>query len=122
MRSPAIAMDSTIAELRSRVMILPLRKTTSAGRFWPNAVVTVAPAAAFKISRRRMADLSGRCRQALVNEFLHAVALRLARHDISLRIDVEAVQMEELAGLAPGSADVADLFERLAIQNRDTFV
>src|SRR5437899_1394022 len=30
--------------------------------------------------------------------------------------------MEELARLAPGTADVADLFERLAIQNRDAFV
>src|SRR5437879_8052220 len=56
--------------------------------------------------------LSGRRRQPLVDELLHAVALRLAGYDISLRINVEAVQMEELTRLAPGSADVADLFER----------
>src|SRR6266849_8746474 len=30
--------------------------------------------------------------------------------------------MEELARLAPGSADVADLFKRRSIQDRDTFV
>src|SRR5262245_66336754 len=30
--------------------------------------------------------------------------------------------MEELAGLAPGSADMADFFERLAIQDRDALV
>src|SRR5439155_20579473 len=66
--------------------------------------------------------LLGRRRQPLVDELLHAVALRLAGHDISLGIDVEAVQMEELARLASGSADVADLFERRAIQNRDALV
>src|SRR5262245_35996247 len=66
--------------------------------------------------------LSCRCRQPLVDELLHAVALRLTGHDIPLRVDVETVQMKELAGLAPGSADVADLFERCAIENRDAFV
>src|SRR5207245_8387045 len=66
--------------------------------------------------------LPGCGRQPLVDELLHAVALRLAGHDIPLRINVQAVQMEELARLAPGTADVADLFERLAIQNRDAFV
>src|SRR6266704_6376296 len=66
--------------------------------------------------------LRGRRRQPLVDELLHAVALRLAGHDISLRIDVEAVQMEELARLAPGSAYVADFVERCAIQKRDAFV
>src|SRR2546425_3730358 len=65
---------------------------------------------------------SGRRRQPLVDELLHAIALRLTGHDISLRIDVEAVEMEELARLAPGSSDVADLFERYAIENRDAFV
>src|SRR5262245_2797574 len=58
----------------------------------------------------------------LVDELLHAVALRLTGHDISLRIDVEAVQMEELARLAPWPADVADLLKRCAIQNRDAFI
>src|SRR5262245_53986479 len=66
--------------------------------------------------------LPGCRRQPFVNELLHAVALRLAGHDIALRIDVEAVYMEELARLAPGSADVADLFERFAIENRDALV
>src|SRR5256885_5115777 len=122
MRSAATAIASAIAELRSSVMILPLRKTTSAGRFWPNAVVMVAPAAALRIARRRIAILSGRGGEAFVNELLHAVALRLTGDDISLRIDVEAVQMEKLARLAPGPADVADFFERLAIQNRDALV
>src|SRR5258708_32136043 len=67
--------------------------------------------------------LSGRRRrQPLVDEFLHAVALRLAGHEIAVRVDPETVPMEEFTGLAPGSADVADLVERRAIQDRDTFV
>jgi len=47
--------------------------------------------------------------------------LRLTGHDISLRIDIEAVQMKELAGFATWPADVANLFKRCAIQNRDAF-
>src|SRR5437660_4894586 len=66
--------------------------------------------------------LSGRGGQAFINELLHPVALRLTGDDISLRIDVEAVQMDKLARLAPGPADLADFFERLAIQNRDALV
>src|SRR5215831_18188239 len=75
-----------------------------------------------KRCKRACDFLPGRRRQPLVDELLHAVALRLTGHDIPLRVDVEAVQMKELASLAPGSADVADLFERGAIQNRDPFV
>jgi hypothetical protein len=45
-------------------------------------------------------------RHTLVDELLHEGVLRLTGHDISLRIDAEAVQMEELAGLAPWHADV----------------
>src|SRR2546426_8862896 len=124
MRSPAIAMESAILELRSSVMILPFRSTKSAGRCGRRAVAIEVPMAAFRKSRRLTVlsctmPLPG---QPLVDELLHAVALRLAGHDISLRIDVETVYMEELARLAPGSADVADLLERLAIQNRDAFV
>src|SRR5438046_2044995 len=59
--------------------------------------------------------LPGRRRQPLVDELLHTVALRLAGHDISLRIDVEAVQMEELAGLASRPSDMTNLLERCAI-------
>jgi hypothetical protein len=40
------------------------------------------------------------------SELLHEGVLRLTGHDIFLRIDAEAVQMEELAGLAPWPADV----------------
>src|SRR6266850_2901094 len=124
-RSPEMAMESATVEPRSTVMILPFRNTKSAGPCGRSAVAIVVPTAAFRKSRRltvlscMMPLLPG---QPLVDELLHAVALRLAGHDISLRIDVEAVQMEELARLAPGSADVADLFERRAIQNRDAFV
>src|SRR5213594_2454141 len=99
-RSPVMAIASAMVELRSSVMILPLRKTTSAGR----------------------SGLSGRGGQTFVNELLHPVALRLTSHDIALRIDVEAVQMEELARLAPRPADVTNLFERLAVQNRDALI
>src|SRR5437870_6636563 len=66
--------------------------------------------------------LSGHGGQAFINELLHPVALRFAGHDIALRIDVEAVQMEELARFPAGPADVADFFERLAIQNRNALV
>src|SRR6266478_5185316 len=130
-------------------MILPFRNTKSAGRCGRRAVAIVVPTATFRKSRRltvlscmmllwrrsMTAAAAASCctagghrpplqlpGQPLVDELLHAVALRLAGHDISLRIDVEAVYMEELARLAPGSADVADLLERLAIQNRDAFV
>ncbi len=39
-----------------------------------------------------------------------------------MRIDAETVQMEELTRLAPGGAEVADLFERRAIEDCDPFV
>src|SRR5437762_2536923 len=66
--------------------------------------------------------LSGGGGQSFVNELLHAVALRLTGDDISLRIDVKAVQMEELARFPPGPTDVADFFERLAIENCNALV
>src|SRR5438445_7998553 len=63
-----------------------------------------------------------RRRQPFVDKLLNTVALRLAGHEIAVRIDAEAVEMKELARLASGSADVADLFKRRAIQDCDTFV
>jgi hypothetical protein len=67
------------------------------------------------LSRRRR-------RQTLVDELLDAIALGFTRHEIAARIHSEAVRMIELAGLAPGAADLADLFERRAIENGDALV
>src|SRR5262249_22929606 len=58
----------------------------------------------------------------LVDEPLHPVALRLARHQIAARIDAEAVDVVELARLAAGPADMAELPQRRAIEDRDPFV
>src|ERR671930_1709338 len=72
---------------------------------------------------RVFSDLSDcRCRQPLVDEFLHAVALRLARHEIAARIDAEAVDVEELTRLAARPADMAELLQRRPIEDRDPFV
>src|SRR5258706_16312273 len=70
----------------------------------------------------KVGALAGGGREPLEDKFLHPVALRFTGHDVALRIDVQAVQMEELACLAPWPADVADLFKRCAIQDRDAFV
>ena len=64
-----------------------------------------------------LARLLWRRRQPLEDKLLHAIALRLAGHEIAVRIDAEAVEMEELARLASGSGDVADLFKRRPIQD-----
>jgi hypothetical protein len=58
----------------------------------------------------------------LINELLHAIALRLASDDVALRIGREAVNVKELAGLAARAPDRPDQFERAAVQDRDAFV
>src|SRR5262249_15183140 len=63
-----------------------------------------------------------RARQSLVDEFLHAVALGLAGHQIAVRINSEAVDVIELTGFAPRSADLTDLLQRRAIEDCDPFV
>src|SRR5262249_40112836 len=64
-------------------------------------------------------ELSG---HSSIHKPLYAVALRLPCNQIPLRIDPQAVQVEELARLAAGSAEVADLLERRPIQDRDALV
>src|SRR5262249_43639272 len=63
-----------------------------------------------------------RRRQTFEDEFLHAIALRLARHDVALWVDVQAVEVEELARLAPRPSDMANLLERRAVENCDALV
>jgi hypothetical protein len=67
------------------------------------------------LSRRRR-------RQTLVDELLNAIAPRFTRHEIAARIHSEAGRMIELAGLAPGAVDLADLLERRAIENGNALV
>src|SRR4051794_8494131 len=95
---------------RSR-LIAPLQSRTAQGAF-----AHCAPCARIDRSARR------RRRQPLVDELLHPIALGLAGDEIAARIDPEAVQVVELARLAPGSADLADLLERSAVENGDALV
>ena len=67
--------------------------------------------------------LSCRCRRKpLEDEFLHAIALRLAGDQVALRVNAETVDVVELAGLATRTADLADLFEGGAVENRNPVV
>src|SRR6266550_808986 len=73
---------------------------------------------------RSLSQFLSACRggKPLVDELLHAVALRFPGHEIALRINAEAMDMVELSRLAAGAADLADLFQRGAIEDRDPFV
>jgi hypothetical protein len=70
------------------------------------ALVLAQRGAVLPLGRRGLTD-----GEALKDEFLHPVALGFPGDDIALGIDAQTVDMKELAGLAPRSADVTDLLE-----------
>jgi len=75
------------------------------------------------VKRSVEADLSDRRRrQSLVDEFLYAVALRLAGDKIAARIDSEAVDVEEFTGFAAGPADGPSSCQRRASRIAIRFV
>src|SRR5262245_11835194 len=99
----------------------PVKAATRASA--PRRVIARERACILISCARMFGDLSDcRRRQPLVDEFLHPVALRLAGHQIAARIDAEAVDVEEFTGSAAGPADMAELLQRRAIEDRDPFV
>src|SRR6516225_1178919 len=122
-RSDSRNLDPMDLILRSALLGARLEGWPLALRLWPSFETRARAAALDEGDDRIRRYLSGRRRrQPLEHELLHPVALGFAGHEIAVGIDPEAVQVEELAGLAAGAADMADLFEGGAIQDGDAFV